>query len=228
MFQQLKLYITDVFYEIKNMFSELKIYITEDLYKIYPPLKIEIRPKSITNTNHKYLRYTNSLIVITLLYFVFNKNKNFIEYILASSLIPTIIFSQFFWYNPIKHTLIHKIDAITAKIVIFSCISYTLLYKYKFSFLIILLAIAISFYFSNYYSNQEWCSNKHIFCHGSGHIFCFIATLYTFSAGGVIVYRVYGRCKERSTLVRCGRIFLRCDTPIFSAFDIIIFKYYFF
>ena len=58
MFQQLKLYITDVFYEIKNMFSELKIYITEDLYKIYPPLKIEIenkiKPKSITNTNHIY------------------------------------------------------------------------------------------------------------------------------------------------------------------------------
>ena len=185
MFQQLKLYITDVFYEIKIIFQELKLYITDDLYKIYPPLKFEIetkiKPKSITNTNHKYLRYTNLLLVITLLYFLLNKNKQFMEYVLASSLIPTIIFSQFFWNNPIKQSIIHKIDAIIAKTVIISCITYTLLYKFRFSFLIILLAIAISFYFSNYYSNEEWCSNQHIICHGSGHIFCFIATIYTFS-----------------------------------------------
>ena len=186
MVQQLKLYITDVFYEIKIIFQELKLYITDDLYKIYSPLKNEIetkiKPKSITNTNHKYLRYTNLLLVITLLYFLFNiQNKSFIEYVLASFIIPIIIFSQFFWNNPIKYSLIHKIDAITSKIVIFLFILYTLIYKFKFSFLLLLLLIAVSFYFSNYYSNEEWCSNKHIICHGSGHIFCFISTFYTFS-----------------------------------------------
>jgi hypothetical protein len=181
MFEKIKLYITDMFYEIKNIYQELKLYITDDLYKIYSPIKIEIKTKPITNTNHKYLRYTNLLLIVTIFYFLLNKRKPLIEYILASSFIPTIIFSQFFWNNPIKHSIIHKIDAIIAKTVIILCISYTLYYKYCFSFLLVLLAIAISFYFSNYYSNEEWCSNKHIICHGSGHIFCFIATIYTFS-----------------------------------------------
>ena len=133
-------------------------------------------------TNHKYLCYTNLLLVISLFYFLFNiQEKPYIEYILASFLILTIIFSQLLWNNPIKQSRIHKIDAIIAKIVIFSFILYTLFYKFKFSYLLVLLAIAISSYFSNYYSNQEWCSNKHLVCHGTLHIFCFIATFYALS-----------------------------------------------
>ena len=194
MFQELKLYITYVFYEIECIYQELKLYITDDLNKIYLIFKYnnaqitnaqitntQITNAQITNTNHKYLRYTNLLLIVTIFYFLLNKHKPLIEYILASSFIPTIIFSQLFWNNPIKHSIIHKIDAIIAKIVIFSCISYTLYYKYCFSFLLVLLLIAVSFIFSNHYSKQEWCSNRHIICHGSGHIFCFIATIYTFS-----------------------------------------------
>ena len=139
----------------------------------------------IKKTNHKYLCYTNLLLIVSLFYFLFNikeiKNKPYVEYILASFLIVTIIFSQLFWSNPIQQSKIHKIDAIIAKIVIFSFILYTLLYKFKISYLLVLLAVATSFYFSNYYSKEEWCSNKHLFCHGSLHIFCFIATFYAFS-----------------------------------------------
>ena len=150
----------------------------------YSKLKKKNKKPAI-KTYHKYLCYTNLLLIVSLFYFLFNtqevKEKPFLEYILASFLIITIIFSQLFWNNPIKQSKIHKIDAIIAKIVIFSFILYTLLYKFKFSYLLVLLAIAISFYFSNYYSNQEWCCNKHIFCHGTLHIFCFIATFYAFS-----------------------------------------------
>ena len=136
-----------------------------------------------TNTNHTYLRYTNLLLVISILYFLFNgqKQKPMVEYVLALFLVATIICSQLFWGNPIKQSRIHKIDAVVAKIVIFTFIIYTLLYKYKFGFLIVLFAIFVSFYLSNYYSNQEWCCNNHIFCHGLLHIFCFIAIFYTFS-----------------------------------------------
>ena len=104
------------------------------------------------------------------------------EYLLASFLIIIIIFSQFFWDNPIKQSTIHKIDALIAKIVTFSFILYTLLYKFKFSYLLLLLAIATSFYLSNHYSTQEWCCNEHIFWHGSLHIFGFISTFYAFSS----------------------------------------------
>jgi len=139
----------------------------------------------LTNKNYKYLCYTNILLIISIEYFIFNtiySNKILkIEFFLACLLILTIICSQLFWNNPIKNSIIHKIDAFISKIVICLFILYTIIYKFTIGFLIILVAIIISFYFSNYYSNKEWCSNNHIICHGLLHIFCFIGTIYTFS-----------------------------------------------
>jgi hypothetical protein len=154
--------------------------------KLLDDSKDKNNKKTTKKTNHKYLRYTNLLLFISFFYFLFitqksNNNPPWLEYVLASFLIITIIFSQLFWSNPIKQSNIHKIDAIIAKIVIFSFILYTLYYKFKYNYLLILLAIAISFYFSNHYSTKEWCSNKHLCCHGSLHIFCFLATFYAFS-----------------------------------------------
>ena len=131
--------------------------------------------------SHRYLRCTNLLLSISILYFLFNETKPIAEYVLASFLVATIIASQLFWENPVRGSTVHRIDAVIAKIVIFSCIFYTLVYKFKISFLGVLLAIAVSFYFSNYYSNKEWCCNGHIVCHGSLHVLCFIATFYTFA-----------------------------------------------
>jgi hypothetical protein len=141
--------------------------------------------KQKKKSNHKYLCYTNLLLIITILYFLFNlqkvKDKIIIEYLLVLFLIITIILSQIFWSNPIKGSTIHKIDAINGKIVILSFILYTLLYKFKFSYLLILFVISISFYFSDKYSNQDWCCNKHLFWHGLLHVFCFFATFYAFT-----------------------------------------------
>ena len=132
-------------------------------------------------TAHKYLKYTNLLLVIPILYFLFSKKKPFAEYILAIMLVFIIITSQLFWNNPIKQSDIHTIDSIIAKIVMISFFVYIVSYRFKFSFLLVLLAICISSYFSDYYSNQEWCSNEHIIFHGVLHIFCFVATFYAFT-----------------------------------------------
>jgi membrane-associated HD superfamily phosphohydrolase len=145
----------------------------------------QLKKKNQKNTYHKYLCYTNLLLIISMFFFLYktrirHQPTNKIEYFLATSLIATIIFSQLFWKNPIKHSKIHKIDAIIAKIVISSFILYTLSYKFKLIYLLILSAIVISFYFSNHYSSQEWCSNKHLCCHGSLHLLCFVATFYAF------------------------------------------------
>ena len=158
---------------------------TKPTSKTKPKTKSNSKSNSKSN-NHKYLCYTNLLLIISILFFIYktksttNPNPTQIEKFLATSLIGTIVFSQLFWNNPIKHSIIHKIDAIIAKIVIASFILYTLIYKYRFSYLLVLSAITISFYFSNHYSSQEWCSNKHLCCHASLHIFCFIATFYAF------------------------------------------------
>jgi hypothetical protein len=133
---------------------------------------------------HQYLCYTNQLLIVSLLYFLFNKQKTtaWMEYVLASLLVITILFSQLFWKNPIKQSVIHRIDAIVAKISIFSFVLYTLIYKFKYSFLLVLFAFSISAYYSHLYSSQEWCCDKHLFSHGCLHIICFIATFYAFWA----------------------------------------------
>ena len=134
---------------------------------------------------HKYLCYTNLLLVISILYFLCNikhlKTNKIIESVLAFFLVVTIILSQRFWTNPIKGSLVHRIDAMNAKVVILSCSLYTLIYKFSFQFCFILCLIVASAYFSNYYSMQEWCCNRHLCCHGLMHIFCFFALFYTFS-----------------------------------------------
>jgi hypothetical protein len=152
-------------------------------FKLKKKIKQKFKQKQNNiNSNHKYLCYTNLLLVISIFFFLFNRQhiKSKIEYILASFVIVVIIFSQIFWNNPIKSSRIHKIDAFIAKIAIFSIMTYTLIYKFKLSFLFVILAVFICSYLSNYYSKKKWCSNKHLFCHGLLHIFCFLATLYTF------------------------------------------------
>ena len=137
--------------------------------------------------NNLYLCYTNLLLIIPVGYFLFNVRKETpkIEFLLAAMLLVVIYFSQQFWQNPIKHSQIHRIDAIFAKMTLLTFIVYTF-YKFSNSFVhslsscLVLIAIATSFYFSNKYSNEEWCSNNHLCCHGLLHIFCFIATFYAF------------------------------------------------
>jgi len=138
--------------------------------------------QTVNQTNNKYLCYTNLLLILSILYFFYNKDEKtpYMEYLLVLFLIPIIITSQIFWNNPIKGSKIHKIDALISKTAIISFIVYVLIYKFSFIRLFILLGIIVSFYFSNYYSNKEWCSNQHICCHGLLHIFCFIGTFFAF------------------------------------------------
>ena len=139
--------------------------------------------RNIKNGNHKYLQVTNLLLVISFLYFLTTTTPHptqKVEFLLASSLVATITLSQLFWYQPIQHSRIHKVDAIVAKTVILSCVSYTVVYKFQYSFLVVLSGIVSSAYSSHYYSSQEWCSDRHIVSHGGLHVLCFIATFYTF------------------------------------------------
>ena len=131
--------------------------------------------------NYNFLLLTNLLLLYSIIYFFTNNTVHtLIEYILVSLLPFTIFFSQLFWINPIRYSVIHKIDAFIAKIVISSFIIYTLIYKYNFSYIILLHFIFLSFYYNNYYSSKNWCCNNHLFYHALLHIFCFIATFYAF------------------------------------------------
>ncbi len=122
------------------------------------------------------------LIVTSLLFlipFYISKMRN--EIIISILLFINTICSVFFWYDPIQHSMIHRIDAIFARISILFFTMYMLFYKkteiiMKNMYLSILINGIIMFYFSDFYSNIEWCSNDHIKYHFIFHIFIIIGS----------------------------------------------------
>lgn len=131
------------------------------------------------------LLYTNFMLIISLIYFYLYSNKNCIETALAVLLVATIITSQCFWRNPLRGTSLYKIDAIVAKICIFSFIIYTLFIKHWLNYTsliysILLVYIGLAAWFSNHYSKIQWCSPEHIKSHAFLHYFCFIATFFAY------------------------------------------------
>ena len=134
---------------------------------------------------HQVLLYTNLMLVISLIYFFFYSNKNYMETMLALTLVAVIITSQIFWRNPVRGSAIHKIDRIIAKICIFSFILYTIIYKFttveiSVIYSILLLYIGLASWSSDRHSKMKWCSPDHIKSHAFLHYFCFMATFFAF------------------------------------------------
>jgi hypothetical protein len=133
----------------------------------------------------KTLQTTNSLMVLSLLFFYCKPDKNIHEILLSGCLIIQIIFAQWFWCNPIQHSIIHRIDACLAKITISYSIIYTayiksLSYFSLTSYIAVLGIMSFHFYNSHIYSSKSWCCENHIYYHGLAHIFAFVASIYTF------------------------------------------------
>ena len=134
---------------------------------------------------HSYLCLTSGLFLIPLYIYALKRHKKMGQHLLAFILLLCFIFSQLFWYHPVQHSLIHKVDALIAKITILLFALYTLFYKklcllsLVFYFLLGLLALC-AFYRSNFFSTREWSCNDHLLNHGLLHISGFFAFLYVF------------------------------------------------
>jgi phosphatidylserine synthase len=131
------------------------------------------------------LRITNGLLVLSYIFFLQFSDKPAMEYILSICLLITIGASQLFWNNPVRYSIIHKIDGVIAKVSILLFIGYVLCYKkmdisMTYTFLLIITWMIYFFILSNYYSSREWCCDKHIIYHGMSHILCFAGSLYAF------------------------------------------------
>jgi len=128
---------------------------------------------------------TSAVSLIPIIAYTLKNEKKIEKNILAFFVFLCFIFSQLFWSNPIKYSLIHKLDKIVAKLTSFLCIFYVLFYK-KLStsvlFLYLLLGIfsIIAFYRSYYFSSKEWCCHEHIINHGLLHISGLFFLLYAF------------------------------------------------
>jgi hypothetical protein len=133
----------------------------------------------------KKLQWSSCLVIISFLYYCAYSNKNVIENILATMLIPTACVSLWFWYDPQRYSFIHKIDGILAKTTIGSFIIYTWMYKCSnililYSYTCIVIFIATIFFISHSCSSKEWCSPEHFFYHQLMHFVCFLGSLYAF------------------------------------------------
>ena len=132
-----------------------------------------------------YLCITSGLFSITLLIYFLNNNKNLEKNILSFFLFLCLVLSQLFWYNPIKHSVIHKVDTIIAKINVILFVCFILFYKnlswqHKLLFILLGILSIFAFYRSFCFSSKEWCSDDHLFNHGLLHIAGFFGSLYAF------------------------------------------------
>lgn len=110
------------------------------------------------------------------------KERNSYEIIISLLLFINIICSLAFWSNPIQNSIIHRIDAIFARVSIVFFTIYFLFYKetkliMKNIYLSTLINGVIMFYFSDENSRIEWCSENHINSHFIFHIFSIIGSI---------------------------------------------------
>lgn len=135
--------------------------------------------------SNKVLFTTGHLFLISFIVFLLYSDKNVNECILGLCLVLTYICAALFWYNPIQHSRMHKIDAIVAKVSIVSFLLYTFFMKklscyVYYSYCLLFLGMIVTAYLSQYYSSQQWCSDNHIVSHGLLHTFCFLGSFYAF------------------------------------------------
>lgn len=134
--------------------------------------------------NNLLLYRSSHLFLVPLFIYVLFIKKTRIQSILFSALFANFIFSIAFWHNPIKHSMVHKIDAIAARTSIILMILYTIFLRnlsvyFLFWYFLVMFTMLFFFYMSNIFSSNKWCCVPHIICHFMSHLFacigiCFI------------------------------------------------------
>jgi hypothetical protein len=126
--------------------------------------------------NHKILVFSSSFFILPFLYlYFFVENPNPYEMSLSVLLLFNFILSTLFWHNPMKHSIIHRMDGYLAKIMVVLVFIYIAFIKeiekyYKFVFYGFYLLFMKMAKLSNIFSRKLWCSDIHIFCHFFMHL----------------------------------------------------------
>lgn len=145
---------------------------------------------------HRHLCITGGMPTFALLYYLAQPASNIYETILAGWLIVSIVFAHLFWsgtqdcnriwHNPVRGSIVHRIDGVIAKITIASFVSYTLFMKeglstpMRVSYIVFVSGIGFTAWYSNVESTKEWCSQRHLWIHGGMHMFCCVSAFYAF------------------------------------------------
>lgn len=119
--------------------------------------------------------------------YVFYTNGPWIERALASMIGINALLSIAFWSNPVKNTIIHRLDAICGRTSIVVFTAYMMFIKTNASFLaysMYMYFLELSAFFfmcSSIESSKEWFSKTHILYHFMFHLCitggCFVVLL---------------------------------------------------
>ena len=132
---------------------------------------------------HKLLYTSSQLFLIPFFVYLFTEQSR-IQSILFSALFSNFVFSIAFWHDPIKGSLVHRIDAAAARTSFAMLLLYVIFLRSLswvgyIWFTLAILTTVLFFYMSNVYSSYEWCCMEHILCHVMAHTFTFISILFT-------------------------------------------------
>ncbi len=110
-----------------------------------------------------------------------NEMSNIYSEYLSILLFLTFAFSQMFWSDPVKNSVIHLIDSFLAKLTFVTFLVYTFyIGNATANYIFALFSIGIFFYLSHHFSRRSWCCCPHIICHGMAHVCCAYAIMFAF------------------------------------------------
>ena len=149
--------------------------------------------------NPKYLRITSSALIIPFSFYMNNAVYRYLsnddaqdiwesvyESGLAIILFAAIYAAQAFWNDPVKNSLMHKVDGVIAKLTIGLFLVYVIAYKGRWRDPVLVSSVIILFYFavmSHCNSSLSWCCPAHLFYHGGLHLIASGSAIYAFVDG---------------------------------------------
>lgn len=137
--------------------------------------------------NHYLLVGSSFLLLLNYIY----KRRNSWENYLIGLVSINFVLSVMFWINPVKHSWIHRIDAIYAKISLLAFTLYIMFIKSissrrKLAYTIALSFVVIMAFFSDEFSKKEWLCRDHVMSHFAFHVFASVGTLFAFAPTPII------------------------------------------
>lgn len=151
---------------------------------------------------HKILIITSSCFAIPLAYFIYTHTfyidsigsissiirQHWMQWFLFFMLLGNMICSWIFWWNPIKHSIIHKIDAMFAKLSFlffptFILFIHNIDWTHKHLFCQMLYRALYYFIKGARHSFKHWCCFEHIVNHAIFHIIVSCGCIFAFIDG---------------------------------------------
>lgn len=125
---------------------------------------------------HSVLLVASSFLLASPTIYVFYTNGPWVEKALASMLGINAFLSIAFWSNPIKNTIVHRLDAICGRTSIVIFTAYTMFIKtnasfFAYSMYMYFLELSVFFFMcSSIESSKEWFTKTHILYHFLFHL----------------------------------------------------------